>query len=366
MTHPLKHPLQRLRLHRMRHHLRRYREEFHPTFQVQLNTIIIIKATLPLHILQFNTIPSISIRLPNNPQHPVTRHRVTHSIQVTNHSSRVQSFDTRVAPTHSSRESPLNLPRHDEEDDISRLEREFSRGIFCGVLGNGSPRGRVEEFEWLSHLRTSEAPLLVVNNCMRRAGFPRLGNYLMKFLREEPFEDLSLAKSVASFIRCLSVDIREHPLAIVNRIFYHSKADMLKHGSTHYKPFEGNISVPKYASLLMGSQSPFPQSEYSEYTTQHALINWAVQRTVERVNDESAKLCRQTYFTRVPSVKVSWDLITRFNFSTSQEIIAKQAPALFSLLTTAACSEDMRLRLLEGASRTTSTRGSSTHQRGQP
>ncbi|KAK1225472.1 hypothetical protein PQX77_011585 [Marasmius sp. AFHP31] len=177
------------------------------------------------------------------------------------------------------------------------------------------------------------------------SGFPTLGNFLMNILREQPFRDQSLSKTVSAFIRCTSIDVCEHPVAIVDLIFNHAKACLLHEGPTKYDTFTGKVTVPKFASVLLNTPSPIPEHDSSKSTTQHTLIDWALQRTIDRINTESETLRVHSYLTRTPGVKIAWDMITRFDFSTCQNIILETAPALLSVTLTAACSNDVQDRL---------------------
>ncbi|KAK7023496.1 hypothetical protein VNI00_010650 [Paramarasmius palmivorus] len=225
----------------------------------------------------------------------------------------------------------------------SRLEAEFSRGLFWGAVPLPKCIAHLREsrarFQWPSDFDEDDR-LLIYIRCIRQLGFETVGGAERALVARGHFKHETVAKAMAYFLRSDNIDTREQPVGLVDAIFNHPKARMYKE---HVIPLsEGHLHLPIYIDPPNQSQPSTTVNMSDAQTTQHKLSDWALQRTIERVDKEMDKLASFDYFIRSPKAHVSWDLITRFDLGTARQHILETAPALYSLLTTAALSDNAK------------------------
>ncbi|KAF8209931.1 hypothetical protein K438DRAFT_1753540 [Mycena galopus ATCC 62051] len=194
---------------------------------------------------------------------------------------------------------------------------------------------------------TAEDRLLVVIRAIRKAGFPTIGSFLAAMFEERHNKHESVYQSIAAFLNTTEGQIAHHPVAIINLIFHHTKSQRW----TDKKVQEPSFSLPRHAlrpTLRLRSTLIPPGSN----STRNALINWALNIVLERVDKEADLLIRPTHgFVRLPKTPGwSWDMVlTLWSMLKSQETIATVAPAIFAIATTVAVNTRTRDKLGKAA-----------------
>lgn len=244
---------------------------------------------------------------------------------------------TKNANTHS-------FPRGHRPMKQTEMEQRFSRGLFHGVYENPEKHRKSRaQFQWPEDLGLQER-LLVVFNCMSLAGFSCFGAFLFAaFQCKVTFQNPSVSKTIANFLHCPRLDSDEHPLSIIKLIYNHPKSQAFE----NHAPEMPSFSLPHYA-LPPSSRNLLTVricSKQKNNTTRNAILDWAVQRVIEHVDDEAEKLTQLKTVSKGWKEKVNWDSILNWSMSETQETLALTAPVIFFFVTTIAVSRFQRKKL---------------------
>ncbi|KAK7046097.1 hypothetical protein VNI00_007098 [Paramarasmius palmivorus] len=234
-----------------------------------------------------------------------------------------------------------------QHDKISKLEREFAEGLFRGIKSDTvdipSRNSEVKPFEWPNWCNSVDDRLLVAINCLRRAGFITIANFLATLLADETYAKYqSVSISIANFVRGVGIDTREHPVSLLELLYYHRKARLL--GQTVVDEYDVDFTVPPYVR-------PSSDGSSQNSTTQHKIMDWALQKVIKHVDREANTLTELSYLVRSPKEKIRWEILTDFSLKTSQTLMVNHAPALFTLLATVAMSKNAKERYMLEAKR---------------
>ncbi|KAJ6610272.1 hypothetical protein B0H10DRAFT_2438101 [Mycena sp. CBHHK59/15] len=232
---------------------------------------------------------------------------------------------------------PLSTPVPHVPRPNEFSEAQFSRGIFDKVFnvaqtspGNKQRRSRAK-FQWPA-TATQEDRLLVAFRCMQQPGFDTVGEYFAAVLADGNNKHKPVYQSVAAFLQCRGVDVRTHPVSIVERIFQDPRS--------------------KIRHLLPTLPEP------AKNHTQNALINWALQGIIARWKKE-AELLLNPIFGFVcerrrdeVAERFSWFDVLNWSMTKNQEIIAVNAPAMFACMTSVAVNNRAQKKLNRAAKAT--------------
>ncbi|KIM45745.1 hypothetical protein M413DRAFT_24877 [Hebeloma cylindrosporum] len=245
----------------------------------------------------------------------------------------------------------------DPRSEIVALEALFASHLFDDVFdgsGQRAPRTRAA-IKWPQPL-ANEDKLLVILRCIKSLGFDSLGDFFaVLFAREGG--DLKYQKhrvvvaSITSFLQCQSVDARAHPLAIVDAIFRHPYSQVFE----HRKPVKPQFNLPRYALPPTIRMKPSAIQLYSN-TTRNALLDWAMHRILERVDDEAQLLEPSLGLVWSPAMKrkLTWDVVLGWSMKEMEETVSTTAPIIFSILTTISVNKNTRKRIEPGVTPTNS------------
>ncbi|KAJ7849458.1 hypothetical protein B0H13DRAFT_1906139 [Mycena leptocephala] len=223
--------------------------------------------------------------------------------------------------------APPSTPAPTRTRPNAAYEARFATGIFDDVLNvtarpQGTPALRPSRarFQWLPGTSVEDR-LLVAFRCMQQAGFEM----------------------------CQGTDPSTHPISIVQKIFEDPRSK--RHATADD---ELHLDIPRHA--LPPSQRLLPElPEVLNNKTHNAFINWALQVVLSRLKDEAECLLHPVFgFTRErrrdePVEKFSWSEVLNWSMTKNQEIIAVNAPAIFSCLTSIAVSDDAQKKLARAA-----------------
>ncbi|KAJ3866272.1 hypothetical protein EV359DRAFT_62485 [Lentinula novae-zelandiae] len=115
----------------------------------------------------------------------------------------------------------------------------------------------------------------------------------------------------------------------------------------NHAPELPSFSLPHYA-LPPSSRNLLTVricSEQKNNTTRNAILDWAVQRVIEHVDDEAEKLTQLKTVSKGWKEKVNWDSILNWSMSETQETLALTAPVIFFFVTTIVVSRFQRKKL---------------------
>ncbi|KAH6904090.1 hypothetical protein BKA70DRAFT_1432735 [Coprinopsis sp. MPI-PUGE-AT-0042] len=113
---------------------------------------------------------------------------------------------------------------------------------------------------------------------------------------------------------------KTHPLHIVDSIFEHDASQAY----SDRRPIPPNFLIPYYAR---------PPSTRLDNTVD----------TLKRVDDEARALLSPSFkLVRQPTERYSWEVLKSLDMTFTQESIAREAPALFSILSTLSISPETR------------------------
>ncbi|KAJ7138483.1 hypothetical protein C8R43DRAFT_1132025 [Mycena crocata] len=239
-------------------------------------------------------------------------------------------------------------------------EAPFAEGIFDEVFNvppaedsgsKGTPkprRSRALGFSWPTGT-TQEDRLLVAFRCMQKAGFETVGDYFAAVLGDDNNTHQAVYQSVTAFLQCRGVDVRTHPMSIIERIFQDPRSKK-RFGVDENIHFD----LPCYAlppSQRLLPTLPKPQKN----TTRNSLINFALQVIVARWQEEADLLLDPVFgFVRQrkrdePAEKFSWFDILNWSMTRNQEIVAGKAPVIFTCMTSVAVNDNARKKLEKAA-----------------
>ncbi|KAJ6600217.1 hypothetical protein B0H10DRAFT_2441124 [Mycena sp. CBHHK59/15] len=236
---------------------------------------------------------------------------------------------------------PLSTPVPHVPRPNEFSEAQFSQGIFDKVFnvaqtspGDKQRRSRAK-FQWPA-TAMQEDRLLVAYRCMQQPGFDTVGEYFAAVLADGNNKHKPVYQSVAAFLQCRGVDVRTHPVSIVERIFQDPRSK-IRVGVDK----ELHFDLPRHA--LPPSQRLLPTlPEPAKNHTQNALINWALQVIIARWKKEAELLLNSIFgFVRERrrdevAERFSWFDVLNWSMTKNQEIIAVNAPAMFACMTSIA------------------------------
>ncbi|KAK6972075.1 hypothetical protein R3P38DRAFT_2585508 [Favolaschia claudopus] len=233
----------------------------------------------------------------------------------------------------------VNLP--------NQLAIDFASNIFDGIIPQTEIGGRQRnKFKWPLGVKIgAEDRLLVVFRAIKRAGFPTLGAFFAQAFDNNTIYNKhpTVYHTLASFLQAKEHSIAHHPVAIVDLIFRHRKSQEFINGSA----VDPNFALPRY-SHPPSSRFDTVLGELSrENTTRNALINWSLHRMIERIEKETRELLKPQhgFMHRPKDPAITWDGLLAWSLKQSQETIAANAPAIFTLLTTIAVNKNARRKL---------------------
>ncbi|KAJ7175682.1 hypothetical protein C8R46DRAFT_1214152 [Mycena filopes] len=223
-------------------------------------------------------------------------------------------------------------------------EAQFPTGIFDEVLNvpakiaGATPKRRTRaRFCWPEEA-TPEDRFLVAFRCMQQAGFETIGDFFAAALDKHSVHQ-PVYQSVTAFLQCKGVDSRTHPISIVDRIFRDPRSKKRSDADEIIK-----FGLPRYA-LPPSQRLSAALPELAKNNTHNALINWALPVIVDRWKDE-ADLLLQPSFGFVhepphdePADKFSWTEVLNWSMTSNQELIALNAPVMFTCLTGVAVND---------------------------
>ncbi|KAJ6549419.1 hypothetical protein DFH09DRAFT_617961 [Mycena vulgaris] len=226
---------------------------------------------------------------------------------------------------------------------LADLAIAFAGDFFNGIIPETRSHHQKRVFEWPIAGVTTEDRLLVVIRAIRKAGFPTIGSFLAALFERKYNRHSSVYCSVAAFLRGAEDNSAHHPVAIVDLIFCHGKSQRWVDGIAE----EPSFSLPRHAlrpSLRLDRNLIPPGSN----STRNGLINWALQRILERADKEANLLVDPIHgFVRLPGMEGwSWEMVlTSWSMVKSEETIATVAPAIFAVGTTVAVNSRTRKKL---------------------
>ncbi|KAJ7195396.1 hypothetical protein C8J57DRAFT_1738619 [Mycena rebaudengoi] len=230
------------------------------------------------------------------------------------------------------------------DDPAAQLALTFGANLFDGIIPNTeSAGGHRRQFKWPRDMEIlTEDRLLVVLRAIKRAGFPTIGSFLSAIFAGEYNVHPTVYTTIASFLQAKERSVANHPVAIVDLIFRHRKSQEYVNGVAR-KP---NFIIPRYAlppSIRRTSLIPTHLSN----TTRNALIDWSLHRMIERFEKETKYLLQpEIGFLRRPGdPPLTWDSLLSWSMSQTQETIALNGPAIFTLFTTIAVNRSAREKL---------------------
>ncbi|KAJ6601701.1 hypothetical protein DFH09DRAFT_969262, partial [Mycena vulgaris] len=254
--------------------------------------------------------------------------------------------------------TPPTTPAHHLPRPNAFHEAQFSVGIFDEVynvpqLGPGEkPRRSRARFSWPAET-SQEDRLLVAFRCMQQAGFETIGEYLAAVLDDGNNKQQAVYQSVTAFLQRKGIDPRTHPVSIVERIFRDPRSQK-RAGVDEELRFD----LPRYA--LPPSQRLVPTlPEAPQSNTRNALIDWALHVIVARWQKEADRLLSPLFgFVRErrhdePAEKFTWLDVTSWSMTKNQEIIAVNAPAIFTCMTSVAVNDRAQKKLDHAAKENT-------------
>ncbi|KAJ6544427.1 hypothetical protein B0H19DRAFT_1380669 [Mycena capillaripes] len=149
-------------------------------------------------------------------------------------------------------------------------------------------------------------------------------------------------QTIASFLQAKAHSPANHPIAIIDLIFRHRKSQEFIDGV----PVEPNFVLPRYALPPSARANPIT-SIHSPNTTYNVMINWALQRMIDRFEKETKELLQphHGFLHRPKDPALTWEGLLKWCLSQSQETIALHAPAIFALFTTIAVNRSARQKL---------------------
>ncbi|KAJ7840470.1 hypothetical protein B0H13DRAFT_2239514 [Mycena leptocephala] len=251
--------------------------------------------------------------------------------------------------------APPRTPAPTRTRPNAAYEARFATGIFEDVLNvtarpQGTPALRPSRarFQWPPGTSVEDR-LLVAFRCLQQAGFETVGDHFAAVLDPAHNKHQKVFRSVTAFLQCQGTDPNTHPISIVQRIFEDPRSK--RHATADD---ELHLDLPRHA--LPPSQRLLPElPEVLNNNTHNAFINWALQVVLSRLKDEAEYLLHPVFgFTRErrrdePVEKFSWSEVLNWSMTKNQEIIAVNAPAIFSCLTSIAVSDDAQKKLARAA-----------------
>ncbi|KAH6913289.1 hypothetical protein BKA70DRAFT_1525370 [Coprinopsis sp. MPI-PUGE-AT-0042] len=241
--------------------------------------------------------------------------------------------------------APHGPPSGQQDAALLSLEATFARGLFDEILSGAkrlAKRTRAT-FHWPENV-TDEDRALVACRCLRRLGYESFSGFLYVLLakRFTSKEQNFVARWVSEFLSSTDTSQKIHPLHIVDLIYEHSASQAY----TDRRPTTPNFLIPRYARPPSTRlDNTFGLSTLPSNTTRNALLNWALAKILGRVDDEAqALLSPSLKLVRQPGEHYSWEALTSLDMTFTQESIAKEAPVLFSILSTLSISPETRIK----------------------
>ncbi|KAJ6614664.1 hypothetical protein B0H10DRAFT_1950487 [Mycena sp. CBHHK59/15] len=197
---------------------------------------------------------------------------------------------------------------------------------------------------------TQEDRLLVVLRCMQRAGFETLGDFFAASLADGNNTHPAVYQSVSAFLQYRGIDVRTHPVSIVERIFTDHRSQKRDDADDDDLQF----NLPRYAlppSQRLSPALPDPPRN----TTRNSLIDWALHVMIKRWQTEAEILLLPALgFTRDPDSLSSfaWINVLSWNMTKNQETIAVNAPAIFACMTSVSVNKRAQKKLDRAAAAT--------------
>ncbi len=187
---------------------------------------------------------------------------------------------------------------------------------------------------------TVEARLWVILNCIKAAGFKSFGEFLVAMFSEKHSSHPTVIKTVSSFVRGDS-KAGTRPVDVVRLLYENPHSGKLR------TPSAGDIvfpSLPRHAlppALRLLEAPDVPESS----TTRNDLLDWALARVLVRVDEEVKILLDPLHGIASRTQAVTWSMLYSYSLTEKQDVIARNAPALFAVIASAATSEDAREKL---------------------
>ncbi|KAK7023848.1 hypothetical protein R3P38DRAFT_2954526 [Favolaschia claudopus] len=231
-------------------------------------------------------------------------------------------------------------------DPRNEMAIDFASNIFNGIIPNTEVGGRQRnKFRWPLGLKIGpEDRLLVVFRAIKMAGFPTFGAFLAQAFDNDATYNKhpTVYHTLASFLQAKERSHTNHPVAILDLIFRHKKSQEFVDGIA----VEPNFTRPRYALPPSIRAKPLG-SISSPNTTYNAMVNWSLQRMIERFEKETKQLLQphHGFMHRPKDPPLTWELLLGWSMSQSQEIVALNAPAIFTLFTTIAVNQNARKKL---------------------
>ncbi|KAK7695975.1 hypothetical protein QCA50_000615 [Cerrena zonata] len=247
------------------------------------------------------------------------------------------------------RSSTASTP--DQTNSVERdIENTFSCSLFSGLSLERVDRAKPN----LWYLNASpEDRLLVVLRALKRAGFATLGDFLCTLFEDSGYNTHpTVYMSISSFLNRTSKE-GTRPIDLVQRIHNHPKAQLLKDRKPSPPTFP---SRPRYAlprALRMGTMSASIPSS----STRNDILDFALSEIV-KVVDREAKSLATPDSSLACKKDLQWSDLYNFSLVDSEDLFAREAPALFTITSTVAVNPDARKRLDEQACTATNTRSS--------
>ncbi|EIN10569.1 hypothetical protein PUNSTDRAFT_64567 [Punctularia strigosozonata HHB-11173 SS5] len=243
----------------------------------------------------------------------------------------VQTIPTITAPP------PRISPWEDAED-------RFASGIFNDIRVPADMSLRHAHL-WYRHVQVEDR-ILVVLRAMQRAGFNSIGAFLKVYFEDEPRVHQTVIQSVGAFLQQQNRDISERPINIIRMIYDHRQSQI--HVNNRPQPMD-MFFLPKYAvppSRQLEAPITYSADDLRLISTRNHMKAWAVSEVLAMVDHEADDLLDRRHGLMLPRKEhLTWRHLLDFDLKSVQEVIAFNAPVLYSTLATMSIGQSARKRL---------------------
>ncbi|KAF7291507.1 hypothetical protein MKEN_01485200 [Mycena kentingensis (nom. inval.)] len=241
------------------------------------------------------------------------------------------------------------VPDREQTDAAANLALSFCSDLFRGIVDDYFALGAFAAhgpFIWPAEFRIEKVDQVAVAlRAIHASGFLTIGEFLTALFIDDDSCDKHkfISEEVSAFLRPEQDIYAAKPVHIVELMFRHRKAQCYHSNGAPWTP---NFDLPRHAlppSLRLRPELPLPIPN----STRNALINWALQQLLVRVDWESEELLspENGFLHRPKDPPLTWDMVLSWSMAQSEEIIAQRGPVIFAIMSRVAVSKDMRARL---------------------
>ncbi len=182
---------------------------------------------------------------------------------------------------------------------------------------------------------------MVALRSLQKLGFPTIGAFMEALFGGHYNTHRSVYQAITSFLKSSENNTLHHPAHLIDLIYQNPHAQIF---NGIHNPQHPTFVLPRHALPSSSRSIPIARVVEEEKSTRNALLNWALQIVLERV-DKEAELLLEPSLGFCKSDTVTWDSVLRWSLADSQETISTQAPVIFAVLSTLAVNNCTRKRL---------------------